>query len=312
MSKHLFPLVAVLALAACSGPAIVDAADGSAPDGSTDSSGDGGTLNGADLDTPTDLLVNLKSVTYDPSNETLQVEIVGLDSSPSLVPYVRDPDLDVAGYEAYRVQEDALDRLFIALAKTSDDGAVTAVTVADGGQFNKYFAGGIYGRDGDYDPASGQVSYAGSYAAVTNISADPSLPTNKLIDPGAADPALWPRQAARIEGKIFLDANFSDNLVNGAIYDRVLLDVTDTPVSIGDVILVSTDIATDGTFAGAAEDPDQTVIGSYGGIFGGTGSSSVAGAVHLQEHIEGVENEQEHGIFAIGQCEPLTPGCGVP
>ncbi|MBW0157705.1 hypothetical protein [Sedimentimonas flavescens] len=313
MSKHLLSIIALCALTACSGAAVVGPADGTPPDGSTDTPNGSGSLNGADLNIPSDLLVNLESVVYDPSGETLQVEIAGLDSTPALVPYVRDPDLDVAGFQAYRIQEDALDRLFIALAKTSTDGSVSAVTVADGGQFNRYFAGGIYARSGDYDPPSGQVSYAGRYAGLTNIKADPSLTTNKLIDPAGSASVNWPDQPSRVEGKVFLDANFSKNLVNGAVYDRWLIDAIDTPIALDDVILVSTSIASDGTFAGTAEDDtDQKAIGSYGGVFGGVGANSVAGAVHLEDHIEIWEKEQEHGVFVLEQCTPGEPGCGTP
>ena len=113
---------------------------------------------------------------------------------------------------------------------------------------------------------------------------------------------MRPRQPARVTGDIFLNANFSDNLVNGSIYNRVL---TEAGLSLEDVILVPTEIATNGTFTGTAEAPrgsDEGVAGTYGGIFGGTSASSVAGLVHLTEFSSAIENEQEHGVFVLTQC----------
>lgn len=299
MSRVIWPLAALLAIAACSGngPAVI-----SSPDGT------GGTTDGGTETTtiPTVLKGDLQAIAYD--GTTLQVQIAGLDSTPTLVEFDRVASLDVAGYKAYKMQEDALDRMFVALAKTSDDGAVTAATVSDGGQFNRHFGGGIYSRNGSFDrpeigdgPAEGQVSYAGDYAAVLNGRVQYGDPTSELLDPGDADPAIQPRQSSRVGGSIFLNANFSDNLVNGAIYDRVMIDEN---FNLDDVILVSTTIGTDGTFAGKAENPDLQEIGDYGGIFGGTDANSVAGVVYLTEVEDSFDGELEHGTFVLTKCGP--------
>lgn len=136
MSRVIWPLAALLAIAACSGngPAVI-----SSPDET------GGTTDGGTETTtiPTVLKGDLQAIAYD--GTTLQVQIAGLDSTPTLVEFDRVASLDVAGYKAYKMQEDALDRMFVALAKISDDGAVTAATVSDGGQFNRHFGGGIFG-----------------------------------------------------------------------------------------------------------------------------------------------------------------------
>ncbi|ETD87420.1 hypothetical protein [Rhodobacter capsulatus] len=298
MIRRVWPLAALLAVAACSGAAIVTPKD-------DDDDGGGG---GETTAIPAALSNNLKAVRYD--GTTMKVTIDLLDSTPAEVTYDRDARLDVPGYTAYRMQEDSLDRLFVALGAISDDGSVQAVTVGDGGQFNRYFAGGSYDRAGGFDrpeigtgPGRGQVSYAGSYAAVTNVDAprdggpdDVALPIS-----GTVDPINVPAQPGRITGDIFLNANFNDNTVNGAISNRVLVD---TNYALADVILVPGTIAEDGTFTGSAEYSDLTTIGSYGGIFGGTDANSVAGLVHLTEFERNWTGEQEHGVFVLTQCGP--------
>lgn len=304
MSRIWLPLAAALSLAACS----TDDAGGG---------GGGGTPPTTSPETPAELLVDVNQIIF--NGTTLQVNISSLDSTPTLVTYERVPSLDVGGYLAYKIQEDALDRLFVALAGESADGSVRAVTVGDGGQFNRYFAGGVYERDGEFlrpaigpGPGAGQVSYAGSYAAVTNVGVVGGPTFVGLPVPGGTDPSLIPGQPARISGDIFLNVNFSDDAVNGAIYNRVIVD---TGFSLDDVILVPTSIAANGTFLGAAEynDASRTVIGTYGGIFGGVDAQSVAGLVYLTEFEPTWDNEEEHGMFVLTQCGPLNtlPVCGA-
>lgn len=310
MIKQVLPLAALLAVAACGGAAVV----GPAGDGG------GGGSGGTDAITVPDALkVNLTDVDF--NGTTMKVTIASLDSTPTQVTYDRDTRLDVPGYTAYRMQEDSLDRIFVALGAISDDGSVAAVTVGDGGQFNRYFAGGSYSREGSFDaptigtgPAAGQVSYAGSYAAVTNIAA-PRGGTDDVAIPitGSVDPTLVPGQPSRVTGDIFLNANFSDNSVNGSIYNRQLVD---HDLQLADVILVPADIAADGTFLGGSEDTNQAGNGSYGGVFGGIDAHSVAGLVHLtrvtDESMNDIPNGQEHGVFVLTQCGPdnTLPVCG--
>lgn len=306
MSRVIWPLAALLAFAACSGngPAVVDSAGG------TGGSTDGGTETSP---IPDSLKVNLEAIAYD--GTTLQVQIAGLDSTPTLVTFDRAETLDLNGYKAFKMQEDALDRMFVALAKTSDDGSVTAATVSDGGQFNRHYGGGIYSRNGAFTPpvigsgpGAGQVSYAGDYVGVMNGRVQYGDPTSELLDPGTADPAITPQQSSRVSGAIFLNANFSENLVNGAIYDRVIVD---EGFALDDVILVPTTIGSDGTFIGTTEFENQTPNGSYGGIFGGTNANSVAGVVYLTEVESSFDNEQEHGAFVLTKCGPdnTSPAC---
>jgi len=309
-------------ISACGGAAVIGPA-GSDTDTSTDSGTDGGDgtgstpVNGSIASAsviPDDLRVNVNAIAYDPAAQTLSVQIASLDSTPATVQYSRTAALDVQGYEAYSIQEDALDRLFIALSAQSADGSVSATTVADGGQFNKYFAGGVYTRNGAFEkpeigtgPGAGQVSYAGTYAGLLNGGISQESSTSVLLptSPGT-DSSLLPSQSARVSGNIFLNANFVDDSVNGSIYNRMIVD---TNTSLTNVILVATDISSNGTFEGVAEDEDQNEIGAYGGAFGGAEANAVAGLVHLTEVIQAVDNEQEHGVFVLSRCGgPNDPG----
>jgi hypothetical protein len=240
---------------------------------------------------------------------TLIVEISALDTTPVRAEYTRNPNLDVPGYTAYSQQEDPLDRMFIAMVAQSADGSVTGALVMDGGQFNKYFGGIHFEQNGRYtphvpeQPNNGLVSYAGSYVGMLN--GDAPRPNEALpVDPGT-DPALVPGQAIRVEGQVFLNVDFADNMVNGVIYDRTAIDIA---AGLPDVVLIPTEVAAAGTFEGTAENPEQEEIGSYAGVFGGVGATSVAGGIYLNgdfiQEINGfvIDNEEEYGLFVLNQC----------
>jgi hypothetical protein len=188
------------------------------------------------------------------------------------------------------------------------------VTVS-GGPRNRFFAGGYYERDGDYDPpegtgTSGMVSYAGTYAALTNGNGDGG---DLAPVPAGTAPELVPTEAAELRGDIFLQADFADNAVEGNIINRQLVD---SGTALPSVVLVRSGITDTGTFEGSVEYeqrdfPNDNVtgsaIGSYGGTFGGTDASGVAGLVKLEEFDGpnddlGFENEVEHGVFVLDQC----------
>lgn len=295
---------------AASGDSGDAAGDADAGDGEGEGGGDNGAATGdvsgpppEEAPTiPEDLAGNVSAISYDAENERLTVTISSLDTTPVEARYNRRESLDLPGYKAFTVQEDALDRLFIAMVQESRDGSVRAAAVGDGGQFNRVFQGGFYERDGDFDPpeigrgpGAGQVSYAGNYAGLLNGGGSGGL---RDVDEGTDD-ALRPNQAARISGKIFLNADFADMTVNGAVYRR---RVEDSGFRLRDIILIPADIDDTGRFAGDVEDPEQTAIGSYGGIFGGRDAESVGGLVKIEDFEEQFENEIEQGVFVLTKC----------
>ncbi|MEM1237375.1 MAG: transferrin-binding protein-like solute binding protein [Pseudomonadota bacterium] len=248
---------------------------------------------------PQALAGNVAMFAFDPDTGTVVIELDGIDASAVSATYVRTPALDIGNYEAYTFQERAETRHFTMLGAESADGSVLAGVVADGGQFNRYFGGGHYERTGTYvTQTSGQVTYAGNYAAVTNVNGDGSQLISDSLD---AD--VQPSQAGRISGNITLIAEFSSNLINGRISDRVLNPgEPGEETGLADVVLVEGAIATDGTFEGGAETTDQVDIGVFGGIFG-TNADSVAGVVRLTEWDIVRDGEEEYGVFVLEACD---------
>lgn len=261
---------------------------------------------------PDSIRKNLESASYDAATQTLSLTLTALDGTTLNPQYTRTPGLDIGPYRAFTAQNDPLDRHFIALAAQSrDPGQSTrAVTVADGGQFNRYWGGGYYERTGGYTPPavapnSGLVSYAGTYAGVTNVHAPGG---NLLPVPPVppVDPSVLPRQSARTNGEIFMNVDFADNAVNGSIYNR---QFTDYGIALPTVVLVDGVIDANGAFLGSVEYENvlSTDIGDFGGIFGGANAGGMAGIVQLTQ-FDGVgdplllDAEQEHGVFVLTQC----------
>ncbi|WP_353475319.1 hypothetical protein PVT71_17355 [Salipiger sp. H15] len=258
---------------------------------------------------------------------TVTVRLVGLDTSPVDAVYTRNDRLtEVMGlddYVAYSVQEDALDRFFLALGGMSPDGSVSAVAVGDGGQFNNVFQDADYARDGafdppDYetDPASGQVTYVGNYAAVTNLGSRAGLDLKPVGDlPDDYSQLALPGQPAQITGVIFLNANFADALVNGEILNRTLIDIRDADptfptgrTSLDKVVLTESTIDELGEFTGGAEFEDESSVGTFAGIFGGEDATYAAGTTDLAWHLsapfgeDGEYDIEEVGMFVLTQC----------
>lgn len=267
-----------------------------------------------DVDTPTltipaELANDLEGVTYNAAAQTLTVRGISLDNTPIQAVYRRRPGLDRGGYQAYTTQDSSLQRHSTAYVKELD--GVRAAVVATGGQFGYYFAGSAYGRTGAFDRPDVSapnmlVSYAGNYVGVRNVSGsgEDLLP----VAPGTP-PSILPNQLAEVTGAIFINADFADNVVNGVVYDRISVDSGE---ALNDLDLAPTAIETDGTFVGDVEQ-NGNGRGTYGGIFGGTDASAVAGTLFAREHNPGTDQE-EYGVFVLAQCGTPTadPVCNQP
>lgn len=301
MARSHYVFAACLALSACGSGDGTNPVTGG-PAGSTPGGGGGLTSNTI----PANLAGNVSRIAYDPNAGTLSVEVTSLDSSTQVATYARNASLDVPGYTAFSFQDDPLDRMFIALAAASADGSVQAGIVSDGGQFNEYYAGGYYARTGTSSiPTSGLVSYAGTYAGITNgdVPGGPGL----LPVPPGTPPSITPGQALQTAGDVYLNVSFSDNSVNGAIINRRFIGVSG---SLADIALNSSDIDTNGEFLGTAEflgDPSLGAQGDYGGIIGGTNASSIAGVIALNNIFLPTDPrdtpfDREIGVFVLPRC----------
>lgn len=272
----------------------------------TGTTGTSGTLTNT---IPSELAGDLKSISYNGST-TLTVDVSSLDIGDRTVSYVRNPAMDVPGYIGFSVQDDPLDRMFVALVAVSNSGDLQAGVVADGGQFNRYFRGGFYNRTSSANlPTTGQVSYAGNYAGITNIA---STGGNLLpVAPGTPTDTL-PGEPARTQGTVFLNVNFDDNSVNGTIYNRDFVDAALAATgSLESLALTPAQIDSNGEFLGTVEFsglPNEGKQGSYGGIFGGPGGrDEVAGIIYLTNiflstDARDTDFDSEVGVFVLPRC----------
>ncbi|MEX0282529.1 MAG: thymidylate synthase [Arenibacterium sp.] len=247
---------------------------------------------------------DLEGITYDPVAQTLVVRGVSLDDTPFESVYRRRPSLDRGGYEAYTAQDSSLDQHSTAYVR--DINGTRAAVVVTGGQFENYFGGATYGRSGGFDPVdvtstSGQVSYAGNYIGLTNLPGDGGdlLP----VAPGTPT-EIRPGQAGEVTGRVLVNADFADNVVQGGVFQRVYVDNPGTNLEDLAFEPSAIDPAT-GSFTGNVTINLQE-RGTYGGIFGGTNAEAVAGALFVEDHIDGIDDEEEYGIFVLTQCG--TPG----
>lgn len=300
MKNQIISLALIATLGACSGGNPFETGQVTDTDGSVD----------GDTGIPAALSQNLESFTYDPDQQTLTV--VGIPSDRGVLDgvYTRKENLDRLGYEAYTAQDGSLDRHVTAYVR--DIRGTRAAVVVTGGQFEETFAGGAY--DGaDYTaPESttedtGLVTYAGTYVGLLNGGGS----DEDLLDVEAGtSPSVLSAQAAEVTGNIVITGDFADSSVSGVIYDRVIVDVDSDgfddpasadPLAIIDIALDATDIASDGTFSGVATQ-DDSAVGDYGGIFGGTGATEVAGIVSVAGHVSGYSGIEEDGVFVLSQC----------
>ena len=259
---------------------------------------------------------DLTGAAYDGTE--LRVQIVGLDGPD--VQQLFDP-VAVArmdGFKEFGIQISSLNRDYTALAARSDDDALTAVVVMDGGQFNRFFGGATVQQSSYTAPDSGTASYLGNYASLINGGT-----ASNLTPPVDVNPILFPGGASQVTGTVFLNANFSDSSIEGAIYDRVT-NLFGTEYDLADLVLIVGDVNADGTFVSNIELGDGSGLGSYSGALGGTDAANVAGVVALTgdflvdragvkifgaDSDINVDEAVEYGIFVIGACGPLGTDC---
>ncbi|WP_019954173.1 hypothetical protein [Yoonia vestfoldensis] len=244
--------------------------------------------------------------------DTLSVQI-SLESDDVLQAYTQD-GAPINGYIRFVQQDDPLDRFATAFAKRSDDGSVDGTVVLVGGQFNRFFGGAGATQNNYSAPAGGLASYTGEYIGLLNRG--PAAPGV----PGGTPDVLIPRTATPVTGEVFVNADFADNLINGAIFNREF-GADGTGTELADIVLVVGGILPDGTFSGDVELRDLTGIGSYSGTFGGQNASAVAGMVELQPGFlrdrdndllpSATATDSEYGIFVLSQCPTSQPRCAT-
>jgi hypothetical protein len=218
--------------------------------------------------------------------------IVPLDASPVTATFVRDAALDTPGFKAFRYRETSSNRMFVALLATSAGGDATAGVIGSG-QFTEMVWGSNYDNDGLSKPVLGLASYRGNYAGVLN--------TGSAI-PGPGTP-FDPIQPYRVQGDVLLNADFTNSSVEGGIRNR---EVVDTSAALDDLFLQITEINADGSFGGTVAYADTSAAGTYGGVFGGTGATAVAGAIEVGPDPND-SDLLERGVFVADRCAAGDP-----
>ncbi|MDO6728709.1 hypothetical protein Q4577_01680 [Marinovum sp. 2_MG-2023] len=299
MKRYFLPLIAAASLAACTGttgkdnPYQDDPEEGEAATPATRDS---------ELVSVVDASSNNVTSATAPGGDTISVRVYALDGTPLANEFTRNEDLDVPGFMAYSAQEDALDRMFVAMSAQSADQSAFATAVSDGGQFGQFSTGTFYQGNGVFSapaigpgPGEGQVSYAGAYGGLSGPGLSSTDGAGLIAPDNGTDPALLPGEPYRVSGTVFINANFSDNAVGGTIYDRELINPANgKTIDMEDIDLHVSTIGANGAFGGEAVE-DTNTVGSYEGIFVGDGAPYVAGAVTLYDG-------QEVGVFVLTQC----------
>ncbi len=287
--------------------ALLAACDDRGVDDEPITGGSGGDDGGVVTPTPTDgATASLGDVTTGRFEDGVLTVQVALDGEDAIQEYGTSVG-DVNGYSRFDQQETPLNRAFSAIAGTSSsENELVAVVTMDGGQFNRFFGGGVLNQNAFSAPDSGFSYFQGDYAGFVNV--------GSALPPGGGAPgAVTPSSVGEVTGSVYLIADFTDNATEGTIYGRQA-DVGGGFVDLDDLVLINTSINADGTFAGAIELEDLTAAGDYSGAFGGDDATYVGGIVSLGDSAyDGVfpedadtSNLREYGLFIIGQCDPAS------
>lgn len=266
---------------------------------------------------PADVARDLAGVSYDGTN--LLIDIAGISSSEAFATFIAAPFLDIPdagggpGYLAYVYQESPNTRSYLAYVAENALGSLIAVSTADGGQFNEHNAGGSYYRLTSYSrPASGVFTYAGTYAGIF-------VPGNYTTSSSPNPDSTRPVEPWVVLGSMQMNGSFSDNLVEGAVAERLLYDQSNALVTgftvdgttfdfttdpLADLVLRETAIDANGEFLGSVEffGSPGTAVGQYGGIFGGLNASDLAGVLWLNP-LDGQSGIFEYGTFNLPRCD---------
>jgi hypothetical protein len=319
-------LAAGLAVASCGGNPFDNAPDG----------GGGGGGGGGVVPTP-DSEVNGDMRAFRFNGSVLEIDMTGVSSSGQFGRFNARPSMNIIGtgtaenpqYLAYEFQETGLTRSYLAYVAGNTRRNLQVAASADGGQFNERNGGGRWLRVDTYTrptitaettgspgPERGTFSYVGTYAGVF-------VPGQGTIN--SLPPSLRPGEPFAVDGVIQINAQFeragsgSAETVEGGIANRRLLDREGrviTTISINDtvlgdnepildnIVLRETTINANGEFLGSVEfagSPNSS-IGDFGGAFGGTNASDVAGVI-LINPIRGQNAIWEFGAFNLPRCD---------
>jgi hypothetical protein len=301
-------LALLLVLPACSGnPFLEPGTDG----GDGGGSGGGGvpvtpidpTSPSAPVVIPDNVKQNLTSAgltQYTTDAESIKINLYSQDANDLEAVYARDTQFDVDGYQGYSYQETTSNRYVVALVR--EVGSAKAAIAVDAGQFGTYYGGGNYARADLFTrPAVGvgeRFNYSGTYVGLQNVGP---------LSPDGPGGDLNPEIADRIEGRALITADFTNMAISGGVDNRVNVETGD---EFPTIVLFSTDIAANGTFAGKVQRLDRGQDGTggqfndagfYAGIFAGLNASEIATLMVFNPVPS--PNWFEHGMVVLPNCQ---------
>ncbi|MEP4197534.1 MAG: hypothetical protein ABJL99_18075 [Aliishimia sp.] len=314
MIRNLVSISALVALVACG--------DGSPFNNDVTDSDDG-----TSSDIPEEIASSVTGFTYNPGEGTMTLSGTLRDGDEVTSTFFRQAALDSGPYQAYTLQDDPLDEHTTVYVRTVAD--VTAGVAVTGGQFTYYSGGANYGRSGGFEAApvseandTGLVTYSGEYVGLTNLNG-PENDTLPITDPDIdVNSIIIPRQAGVVTGNVIINVSFDDNNLAGAITDRRVNSKVFGEFNVSDLVLVPTELTSDGTFVGEVELPFNRIdVGGYGGVIGSNQGEALAGGIFAEDHFDdtlddagvpiidpvtgaqaAIAGEEEFGIFVLGRC----------
>lgn len=304
-------------------------------DGNPFTTGDSSSADGETPTTPTDptdpttpadptavpelIAGDLESISFNAATNTLTVTGLSQDGVPLVNEYRHVTTSFVDGYETFTGQNDPLGRHATAFVASRD--GVQAGVVMTGPQFNTFFGGTFFERQGDYVAPTApesrfDVTYYGNYAAGVNTRGPA---TDIFSTPGVDTDVSTPAQTAYIRGLMFINVDLNDMSVEGEVYDRTLVrgvgatndTLTPALLDLPDIVLVDGTLTGEGTFSGNIEqdesDPDfpidgATDIGDFAGVIGGSEGEFVAGGTTVSDFTDSFDGEIEYGVFVLDLC----------
>jgi hypothetical protein len=296
-----------LGVAACGDGNPFTTGGGTTPGGGTD-----------DSNVPATILNDLDRISFDAASNTLVVVGLTQDGVPLINEYTAVANTFAPGYTTFTGQNDPLGRHATAFVASRD--GVQGGVVMTGGQFNRFFGGAFFERDGTYQAPTApesrfDVTYYGNYAGGLNF---PGPQTDLLpVQPGLDPDVDIPVQTAFVRGMMFVNVDLNDMSVEGEIYNRTGVfsanpdgSIADTSLpdegflALPDIVLVEGALTNDGTFSGDLE-VDGAVgidIGDFAGVIGGPGGNAMAGGTTLEDFDNRLINEIEYGVFVLDLC----------
>jgi hypothetical protein len=224
------------------------------------------------------------SMSYDPASQTLTIAGDPFDLAGV---FRRVASRDVAGFAAFENTGGA--RRYLALVRTDEENGLAVGVVGTPFRLDTEFGGTMYARaETPTLPTNREVTHVGTYAAVRNVGSN--------VGANESNSHLH-----RVTGVVRLDLDFFTDRptggIEGVITNRrsldewVLVNGRRQYIRYDDIVLVFTNIDSDGSFYGVANVLGGQV-GRYEGLIAGDNAAASAGNVIILE-----SGQLERGAF---------------